>query len=140
MPVPTSYTEVTLKEYMIATLGAVATSLSWTTISQQVEEALIDALIAYGVDDIADVTDIKKIRALAKLSVWQAVSREVSGDFSFSADGASYNREQVHAQAQLEIARAETDAMPYLSNYRITTATARHPDDVYREVEDDEAS
>jgi hypothetical protein len=114
--VPTSYTEATLKAFMHATIGAVADSLEWTTVGTKYDEAMIETLLAYGVTDIANATDIKKLRALARREVWRSVLAEVSSDIDFSADGARYSQQQLFTMAQQQFQMASADATPFDSS------------------------
>lgn len=56
MAAPTSYTESSLISYMRTVTQAVSDTLNLNTGAFQ--EAVNDVLAAYGVSDIADVTDI----------------------------------------------------------------------------------
>jgi len=65
MALPSSYNESTLTRYMLDTLGSIATTLSLTAIDMG--ETVNDVLAAYGVSDIANATDVVKLRALARV-------------------------------------------------------------------------
>jgi len=112
MAAPMSYTESTLAEFMLECLKDVATALGWTGLSD-VQEAVNETLLAYGVSDIASATEIRKLRGLARREVWRQVRSATAGDYDFSADGGSYHRSQIHAQAKLEFALAESAASIY---------------------------
>jgi len=137
MTAPTSYTEDQLKGFMHRTLGAVASVLNWDVFTNAYDEAAIETLLAYGVDTIAEATDMRKLRALARREVWRAVMHETVGDFDFSADGGSYNRSQIHAQAVTQFSRAADDALEYDDiNWRVSVATLTQEYDPYAPPED----
>jgi hypothetical protein len=110
MPAPASYTETTLADFQLVALGPLAAVLGWTTtVEPAVVEAVNDALLAYGVADAAEATDIPKVRALARLTIWRAVARATAGNYRFSTDGQSFDRQQVHEHALAMIAEAERE-------------------------------
>lgn len=109
MAIPASYTESTLRDYMLSVTANVASALGWT--ATNFTEAVNDALVAYGVTDIANVTDIAKLRSLAKAEAWRAVVAGTAADIEFTADGASFKRNQMHEQAVAALERAEGEAV-----------------------------
>lgn len=136
--VPTSYTDQTLAEYMHGLLAEMAAALGWSVDNGDYDDPILDCLIEYGnVSYVADCTDIKKLRCLARVAVWDKVVAATSGDFNFSADGASYSREQVHNHAVARLAAAKTAALPYLSSNTIEIYTADYPNDPYTPYTDD---
>lgn len=68
MTVPTSYTEATLADYMVLELAS--SGLSLAVDASSLAEAVNTTLLKYGVTDIADANDMKKLRALAKVEAW----------------------------------------------------------------------
>jgi len=110
MAPPTAYTTAELATFALAQLDALATALAWTTASASVTEAVNDAVLAYGVADVADATDIPKLRALARVSIWRAVARATVGYYRFGADQMSFERGQVHEHALAMIGEAEREA------------------------------
>lgn len=109
MALPSSYTENTLRDYMLSVTATVAGALGWTAVN--FTEAVTDALVGYGVTDIAQATDMAKLRSLAKVEAWRAVADATVADYNFSADGGSYSRQQVHQQAVAALQRAEAEAV-----------------------------
>lgn len=111
MALPTAYTELALASYMLATLGEVAGVLGVDTL--EVSEAVNDALLAYGVSDIAQATDMPRLRAAARVAVWRLALARATGLYQFSADGATYNRQQVveHIRAMLQLEEADASAL-----------------------------
>lgn len=109
MAIPTSYTESELRDYMLIVTGNVASAIGWT--AANFTEAVNDALIAYGVSTIASATDIAKLRGIAKVEAWRSIADATAADYQFSADGGSYNRQQIHDHAVKALERAEADAV-----------------------------
>ena len=142
MTTPTSYTEATLAAYMHATLGDVASALGWAAGTASYGEAVNETLIAYGAADIATVSGtegIAKLRALARVESWRQVASYTAGAFDFSADGATYNRSQIHAQAVKALALAEADAMRYGAyGYEVVIQNVRDMHDPYAYIDDDD--
>lgn len=107
----TAYTDLTLAEYMQAVTRNVAAALGWS--ADDFAEAVTDALIAYGVTDLEDATNIPKLRALARVEAWRAVADGTAADYNFSADGGTYSREQLHKHAVEALGRALERAAAY---------------------------
>src|SRR5690349_20973513 len=113
MPVPSSYTEKPLAEYMHVKLGNVAKALDLHFPPDgpgDYAEAVTDALLAYGTEDVSAIsgsTGIQKVRALAMVAAWRHVVTNFAALFDFSADGASYNRSQLFKQAKESLQLAE---------------------------------
>ena len=74
MPLPTSYSETELKDYMHATLAETASVMGWSVGAGSYDEAINETLFANGVDDSAAITgweDIRKLRFLARVEAWR---------------------------------------------------------------------
>lgn len=108
MAIPSSYTESALRDYMVTVTANVAGAIGWT--ATEFTEPVNDVLVAYGVDNITDATDIAKLRSLARVEAWRAVAGATVADYNFSADGGSYSRNQLHEQAVKALERAESEA------------------------------
>jgi hypothetical protein len=139
MAYPSSYSEATLKGYMHDVLSDTATVLGWATATNY-GEAVNEAVAAYGADDITTITgreNLYKLRALARREVWRAACGALAAKFDFSADGHSLKRSDLYAHAKEELARAETDALPYDSygGYNVGTAQVSYSDDWYEPPE-----
>lgn len=118
MPVPTSYSEYSLAEYMYALLGDTAQVIGWnwpdSHVPPMLENAVIETLIAYGVGTIEEASDIVKLRTLAQVEAWRAAAAQVAGDYKFSdIDGRTHERQQVydHCIKQMQAADAVAVAM-----------------------------
>jgi hypothetical protein len=137
MTVPTSYTEQTLGQFMQARLGKVARVLQLTAGPNDAgdfQEAVNDALLACGTEDISTITgmeNIQKIRALALVAAWQYVVTNFVALYDFSADGASYDRSQLFKQAKEALQLAQQAALPYDSSYSAQIVEVDHIHDPY---------
>lgn len=110
MAFPHSYDEGELASYMHAVIGKTAGVLGWTA-PESYREAVNDALLAYGVTDIAEATDITRLRACARLAVWQAVADDTAAFYTFATDQQRFERRQVHEHANAMLTRARVTAM-----------------------------
>lgn len=116
MPLPAAYTEETLAQFMHTVLGPVASTMDYVTPEGDAgdyAEAVNETLLAYDISDIADATDIKKVRVLARREAWRKVMDETAGHYDVSADDASYKRSQLHEQAKANFEQAATEAAQY---------------------------
>jgi len=142
MAIPSSYTEETLADYMQAVLQDVATALGWTTTPDDYQNAVDEALLMVEMDDIAEISgraNINKLRTAARVAVWSQVAAATAGDYKFSADGGSYDRQQVHDHALAMLNRAETDAAALgLGHNVIGQDRLRHVHDPYEYHTDEE--
>lgn len=109
MAIPASYTESTLRDYMLSVTVNVAGALGWT--ATNFTEAVNDALVAYGVPTIVQATDVAKLRVLAKVEAWRIVVDGAAADIEFTADGANFKRNQMHQQAVAALERAQSEAV-----------------------------
>ncbi len=113
MPSPTVYTEARLAIFMIVELSDVATALQWDAQTAQIEESVNDALSSYGVSDIADATDVPKLRAIARVMAWRAAVKALSSRFDFSSGQHSFKRSQMVTAARQALDDAESIASDY---------------------------
>lgn len=119
---------MTLAAYITANFGQVKTQLGWSD-SLQITAITDKALEWYGVDTEAEATNTKKLHALADVAVWRQALADVSLDYNFSADGASYSRSQQADMIRENLQAAETAALVYLPNYSIlVNHSDDHPD------------
>jgi hypothetical protein len=141
MPPPTSYTESIFADYLVSALGSVAGSLGWTAGSPQVQEAVADALLDLGSASIASVTtpfQIRGLRALGRLAIWRAVVQAVAGNYAFSGDGATFQRDQVQKQALQALELAETESLAWSPTYAVGIVSVKRPSDPYVVIPDTE--
>lgn len=123
MALPASYTEESLKAFMLTATERIATVIKFT--ADKFADAVNETLVAYGTDDIAEATDVKKLRALARVEAWRAMVDATTGEFDYSADSGQtathYKRSQLHDHALKAFARAEAEAVK--DGYTDSTAT-----------------
>lgn len=116
MTVPTSYSEASFRTYLEEVLGAELVSIL-SIVSAAETEIIYDALLDYGVSDIANATDIKKLRLLGKVHLWKHVMGITAGRYNQTADGASLQRQQIHEMAKENYQMALNEALVYMPNY-----------------------
>lgn len=119
---------MTLAAYITSNFGQVKTQLGWSD-SLQITAITEKTLEMYGVSTEAEATNTKKLHAIADLAVWRQALNDVSLDYNFSADGASYSRSQQADMIRKNLNDAITDAVAYSANYAIGYSTSDdHPD------------
>lgn len=117
-----------LVDYITANFSQVKTQLGWSD-SLEIPAITDKTLEWYGVSTEAEATNAKKLHAIADLAVWRQALNDVSLDYNFSADGASYSRSQQADMIRKNYDAAETAALVYLPNYSIlVSASDDHPD------------
>jgi len=109
---------MTLATYITDNFSQVKSQLGWSD-SLQIATITDKALEYYGVATEAEATDTTKLHALADVAVWRQALADVSLDYNFSADGASYSRSQQADMIRKNIELAENAAIVYMPNYQI---------------------
>lgn len=133
MAIPAAYTEETLIQFCLTELGDVASVLGWAADTEQVAEAVNDALAAYGISDIADATDIATLRRLARWAIWRQAANSIVTRYTFATDSGQRWERQGMVDAVLARARqAETDALADLPGYAVELVSADDRRDPYR--------
>lgn len=130
MPLPVSYTEQTLAEYMHAELREFALGLNWTPTASYAE-AVSCAILAYGVFSIDDCTDIAKLRALARVEAWRAAAAAVAGDYTFRDGISTHHRAELLRNALEGLKIALGDAAAYLPGVCIEKRSVKFSQDPY---------
>ena len=120
---------MTLKTYLQERFTSISSQLSWA--DSDYEVVVEDALELYAVDSENLATDTNKLHKLGKLAFWSKVLDTVSLDYSFSADGAKYDRNQMFEMANKKFEQAFSEAIPYLASYTIETGTISIEHDPY---------
>lgn len=141
MPIPETYTEEELAEYMHETLRAVAGVLGWSVAGGSYTEPVNETLVAYGQPDISQITGleaIRKLRTLARVEAWRAVVSETVADYDYQADGGNFHRSQAHAHAKAMLYQAEQDALAFSPVYRVIVNRVDHKHDPYQYREDED--
>ena len=144
MAFPAGYTEKTLADFMHAKLGDMAGVLGLTVGESDAgsyAEVVYDALLAYGTDDISGIEgleNIRKLRALAKVAVWQFAADVLSTRYDFSADGGKYSRSQMQKMAKDALSLAITDALVYDDSYAVTVHSVDDIHNPYKYVDEED--
>lgn len=131
MPVPTAYTETTLADFMHSQLGQFPAMFEWTSPASY-QEAINESLLAYGVSGIDKATDIRKLRALARVEAWKQVTSELASKYKVQADGSTFERQQMHEMARKSLAAAEQDATIYTTDYSAVVGSIGWTKDPYQ--------
>lgn len=133
-PIPVSYSEETLAAYMLAVLADVGSVLGFD--GDEFDEAINDTLLAYGEDDIADATDIAKLRALARVEAWKLALIAAAARYDVSDGTQSLKRSQILSQIKSALAVAVDDASAYTGDDSnvVGRATVVYADDPYQRV------
>lgn len=113
--VPSSYTEVQLAEYMVSELASSGLSLTVTVAS--LAEAVYTALFVYGVTDIADASDMQKLRTIARAEAWK---------YALATAG-----EEIFDRVLTNYKIAARDAQVYAPNYAVEVSTITYTNDPY---------
>lgn len=117
-----------LADYISSNFAQIKSQLGWSD-SEEIAAITDKTLEMYGVDTEAEATDSRKLHALADVAVWRQALNDVSLDYNFSADGASYSRSQQAEMIRKNLNDAITDAVAYSANYAIGySASDDHPD------------
>lgn len=120
MAIPSSYTESSLQDYMVEITQAISSVIGLS--ASDFYQAVNETLLSYGVDDIADATDIRKLRTLSRVEAWRFVADSTVAEYDISRDSGestvSDKRSQLHRQAvkRLDAARADAEQQGYISD------------------------
>ena len=139
MAAPISYTEELFKAYLHGRLGSLSDVLKWNVADGNYDEAVNDALLAYGTDDIATITsaaNINLLRAYGRYFLWKSVAEATVNkmDYTHADSGATYKHSQIHKQAKdmMAIAAADIGALGGdISGYEVTAYEIQYTDDLY---------
>lgn len=141
MPVPTQYSESLFADYLVSVLGDFATVLGWDMGSQQVQEAVADALLELGAVSIASVTttfQIRGLRALGRRAIWRAVVQATAGDYTVTDNNQTLEREQLQKQAKVALELAEYESLEWSPAYAVTIVSVKRPADPYIVIPDEQ--
>lgn len=118
MPVPTVYTEQTLAEFMMQELKNSASDLGWTTADPDgdYQEAITETLLLYGVADVSEATNIRKVRALARVAIWESATKASVPNTDSSQDGMSNSDSQVYDHSYAMWEEAKQQASIWMDN------------------------
>lgn len=117
MAVPASYTESQLAVYCLDILGPVATLLGWTAYTPAVDEIVNETLFRYGVSSINDVTDINKLRVIARWQAWRVAVDYLANQYTIGmpGGGGQLTRSQLYANAKERLDAAYLEMRRLLS-------------------------
>ncbi len=119
---------MTLAEYIDSNFSKIKSQLEWSD-SLEITAITEKTLEIYGVDTEGEATDLIKLHALADVAVWRQALNDVSLDYNFSADNASYSRSQQADMIRENLNQAITEAVAYTANYAIGVSSSDdHPD------------
>lgn len=110
MPLPTVFTEQTLAEYMQLKLRALGETPGWSAAGMDYEWPVNETLLEYGVSNIAQATDIRRLLALAEVMALRAVCAQLAPAYDTATDGESLKRSQMFTQATKLLELAEDRA------------------------------
>lgn len=117
MPVPTSYTENSFALFLHETLGDIADVLGWETVDGIYDEIINDTLLAYGVNNLSQATDIKKLRTLGKLMLFRAGMTAAIPEINYTADGATMSREAIFQHFKTMADQMYLESLAYAVDY-----------------------
>jgi hypothetical protein len=106
---PSSYTDTTLKEYMHTTVAGVAAVLEWSVAGGSYDEPLNDVLLGLGLDDASGATNVRLLRAAAKVAVWRAALGALAAHVDETTDEDSFRSSQMHEMARRNLDLAEQE-------------------------------
>ena len=136
MATPLSYSEIELATYMAGVAGEIVTILGWTASDTHFVEAVNEALLAFGADDISTITgadNIRKLRATARREIWRAIVAGLTSYHDYSApDGQSLKESQLQTQAETALAQAEADCQALgvdAGGYAVGVTRVCYPDE-----------
>jgi len=118
----TTITAPVLADYLTLNFTSVKTQLGWSD-SIEITAVINKTFQSYGVDTEAEATDLTKLHALADVAVWRQALNDISLDYNWSADGASYSRSQAVTAIRENLMYAESVAIAYNPAYNITVHT-----------------
>lgn len=137
MAVPVRYTDTTLASYMLNVLQPeVYTCFDWGI--DDFTEEITDTLLSYGVETVADMTDIKRCRILATFFAWRKAYRASSKYINNSVERDFRSQSQIweHIKEQFEEAKATADPhLGDLNGYAIQVGTMTWGYDPYVPIE-----
>lgn len=134
-----AFTENTLAAWMERRLGDLAGILEWTAEGGDFDDIVQDAMLSLGTDDLStkdSLAEIKEVQTFARVALWAAVVEATAGHYAFTADGGTFNRQQIREMAQDNLDRAMTDSMAYSDAYAVGTAAITYRNDFYQDHDD----
>jgi hypothetical protein len=119
---------MTLTTYISDNFPTIKTQLGWSD-SVQIVTIIDKTLEYYGVATEVQATDLTKLHTLADIAVWRQALNDISLDYNWSADGASFSRSQAVDAIRKNLDDAYNAAIVYMSSYDIVVHdNDRNPD------------
>ena len=115
-------TDLGLLDYINENFPTIKTQLGWTD-GANIATIITKTLEMYGVSTEAEATDLTKLHTLADVAVWRQALNDISLDYNWSADGASFSRSQAVTAIRENLMYAESAAMAYNPAYNIVVHT-----------------
>jgi hypothetical protein len=109
---------MTLTEYITGNFPQIKAQLNWGD-TTTIPVIIAKAAELYGAADESAMTDLTKAHAVTDVAVWRQALNDISLDYAFSADNASYSRQQAVEAVRKNLASAETSAIVYLPGYNM---------------------
>ena len=106
-------------------LQDVAGFLLWDDLTETgpFRRAVLDTMLTFGVDDLADVEDTASLRAVGRYFVWVSVADATAHYHTMDSDGARLALEAIHAQAADRVNAAAANPL-VRAVFRISTDAA----------------
>lgn len=127
----TPVTTVGLLEYINNNFPTIKAQLGWTD-GLNIPTIITKALELYGVATEALATDLVKLHALTDVAVWLQALNDISLDYHWSADGASFSRQQAVDNIRKNLDLAVSSAITYMPAYQVTVHTQDNNPDWWR--------
>lgn len=99
MSVPTTYTESTLKAFMVGRIGQYAGLLSLAADDDSLDDAVIATMLALGLTDLATVSTasgVVALRAVARREAWRAALEKCADLYDYSDPTGSNSQQQIY--------------------------------------------
>lgn len=110
MAAPATYSEQGLFLFMRDEMQEVGRALNWNN-QVDYQPAIDETLLSFGAGvAVASITDIRLLRARARVYMWHRAAQATAGDYDFSADGGTYSRKQIHDHAVAMLLKAQSEA------------------------------
>jgi hypothetical protein len=94
---------------MHVAVAGVAAVLEWTVAGGDYDEPLNDVLLGLGLDDASGATNVRLLRAAAKVAVWRAALGALAVHVDETTDEDSFRSSQMHDMARRNLALAEQE-------------------------------
>jgi hypothetical protein len=117
-----------LADYISDNFPTIKAQLNWSD-SVTLPVIVDKALELYGVATELLATDLVKLHSVADVAVWRQALNDISLDYNWSADGASFSRSQAVDAIRKNLDDALSKAIVYLPYYQMVVHnTDQNPD------------